>query len=234
MIGALQTRRSTPAPRPNGSLFPLPPDIPLPPAHRPLLKISNRESFRLGIPATNRKQRLVDLSNREYDATFQTITRSPASRLQNELPKLIKSAANTKRFTSHPSFLFRVRNTSTVYFLQLTDISTYTHVSGRKSERRTEHEKKSANKTRKLTKHPSFLFRLESTPAVCFLQFTANSNRTTFRLAEEKEPPGLFAAVRLVNLCNNPPQLSRRGVAAWEFSCLFVKFGLAREEFCGF
>jgi hypothetical protein len=234
MIGALQIRRCTATPSADGCLFPPAPAIPFPPAHPPVPKISNREPFRLEIPATGRKQRLDGRSNREYHPSFQTTKRSPASRLQNELPKGINSPANRKRFTAHPSFLFRVRDSSTVYFHQLTDNSTCTHVSGRKLERRTEHEKKFANKRKKLTKHPPFLLRLKSIPTVYFLQFTAHFNRTMLRLRRRKGAPRLFAGVRLVNVCNNPPQLSRRGVAAPERSCLFVKFGFNWETNYGF
>jgi hypothetical protein len=54
-----------------------------------------------------------------------------------------------------------------------------------------------------------------------------------FQLRRRKGVRRVFPAVRLANLCNNPPQLWRRGVAAWERSCLFIKFGFNRKVFCG-
>ncbi len=186
------------------------PRPPLPPA-RLSLKISNREPLRLEIRVTLTKQTTGQHSNREKEAGFQAgsglitqpgemTTRPSASHRQNGLAEARKTATCKQKLTAHPSFLFRVEKTPAVYFLQLTNNSTYTHVSGRYVERRIKHEggrpKTDGRIERpqvfrvvrerpelhprrlKFTVDPLFLLRLKPIPAVCFLEFTSDFNLT--------------------------------------------------------
>jgi len=91
-----------------------------PPASSPQPPESNRESLRLEIHLTHRKQTPDPHSNRERNAYFQFAINSPEQHPQNTLPTLKKPATNPESNTSHPSFLLRLKPTPTVYFPQLT------------------------------------------------------------------------------------------------------------------
>jgi len=67
---------------------------------------------------------------------------------------------------------------------------------------------------KRLTGHPSFLLRLKSIAAICFLQFTRQFNRTQLRSGEEKEGPGKHPSPALTNLGSGTTLQHR-----WRLSC---------------
>jgi hypothetical protein len=167
-----------------------------PRADHPLLqapnpKISNRELLR---------RVRADDSDRRNDGDFHVTQTKHGSGLMIQLAKILtthdpnreenshsqildapaavarsprkKSAKTPNTLSTHPPKVFRVENTSTLYFHKLTRNSTYTHVSGRTAPRRTKHEaskriKFATNRKNRKT-HPPFLFRLKPPAAVCF------------------------------------------------------------------
>jgi hypothetical protein len=98
---------------------------------------ANRESLRLEIVVTQTKQRLALSSNREIDALFPNPIRPPSATRQNAFASPRKPETNSN-------------NTKTL---------------------------------------PSFMFRLKSTPILCFLQLAGDFNRTMFRLRRTKIEP---------------------------------------------
>ena len=95
---------------------------------------------------------LTDLrSNREENAHFQILDAPGAvARSPREKP-----AKTPNTLPTHPSKVFRVENTSTLYFHKLTRNSTYTHVSGRNAQRRTKHESRNPKTRPDLTPRPT-------------------------------------------------------------------------------
>jgi hypothetical protein len=56
------------------------------------------------------------------------------------------------------------------------------------------HARKSARRSKTLTTHPWFLFRLKSIPTACFLKLTSHFNRTMFRLRRRQSEENAKAA----------------------------------------
>jgi hypothetical protein len=91
-----------------------------PPIRLPNPTISNRERRRLEINVTPTKQTLALHSNREKEACFQIPTNPPSPSLQNVIASARKPPRNSKNTTRLPSFLFRLKPTPTVYFVEVT------------------------------------------------------------------------------------------------------------------
>jgi hypothetical protein len=112
----------------------------LSPTRRLIPKISNRESIRLETHLTQRKERTDTHSNRENNTCFSThhqpagsglSTVSATAELSIQPGKMTirpqnvprgskKLSKNPKTLTPHPSFMFRLKPTAIVCFLQLT------------------------------------------------------------------------------------------------------------------
>ena len=133
----------------------------------PSLRISNRESFRLETNVTQTKQTTGPSSNREKEAVFQ-------------IPLTTRKVpANPKIPTTAPAFLLRLKTTPVHCFVALTANFNLTtsRLNGPSSAR-----KRHSNPQEKTAKTPTLtppnLFRVERTPAFCFLKVTANSTYT--------------------------------------------------------
>jgi hypothetical protein len=87
----------------------------------PSLKNSNRESLRLEIVVTQTKQRLALRSNREIDALFPNPIDPPSATRQNAPASPRRPPANSKNENTLPSFMFRLKGTPILCFLQLAD-----------------------------------------------------------------------------------------------------------------
>jgi hypothetical protein len=101
-----------------------PPFLSPPPARRPSLKISNRESLRLEINVTQTKQKIQPKSNREESHAFQitinppTLTARGCSQLNPQIPNL-QPHKKAKIIKNHPQSLFRLEPAPTLHFQQL-------------------------------------------------------------------------------------------------------------------
>src|SRR5271156_5226536 len=105
--------RAKPRGRPSVRPSSLPPRFPTP-------GISNRESLRLEIDVTQTKQTPEPHSNRELEALFLIPSNSPSSRRQYAFSSPRRPPTSPKIHTTPPSFMFRLRTTPILCFVEVT------------------------------------------------------------------------------------------------------------------
>jgi hypothetical protein len=126
-------------------------------------------------------------------------TRRQNPKISNREPlRLETHVTHTKQIPGHHSnrennacFSIRVRAVNRL--CDCTGIDSprpaFGHLSTQGSSRPNPIRRKAAKNPKTFKTHPSFLFRLKPAPIVCFPTLTRQSNRTMFRLGEEKEAP---------------------------------------------